>query len=260
MRLISQRGFLVTPDTSEALRELELQAARVPGLKLKIKGVPNYLCSWGGVSQNPGPTGLPPEISMRPTGREIYIEAEIEGQPADPSVVWSLAVPLGFMPWDRYPVSSPTQSVLHYMGPWASLVDFLHGEGRGEAAWPSLCAAAQSDAGKWEGGRDTEISLQANLHRLGIHCGPVDGILGEKTVLAISSLGFQGKPVQEIVSEISVWENPTPNPGEASYGTFAMPGKKVNGFSSGGVRLIKTQSGFSVTAESPGKVTFVVGD
>jgi len=260
MKLVSQRGFQVTPDTAEALRELELQAARVPGLKLKIKGVPNYLCSWEGVTQNPGPTGLPPEVSMRPTGREIYIDSEIDGSPVEPSVVWSLAVPLGFMPWNRYPVSSPTQSVFHYMGPWASIVDFLHGEGQGEAAWPSLCAAAQSSVGKWQGGRETEITLQAQLHRLGIHCGPVDGVVGEKTVLAISSLGLKGKPLREIAEEISTWENPKPEPGETSHGTFTIPGKRVNGFSSGGVRLIRTQAGFSVSADAPGKATFIIGD
>lgn len=263
-RLISQRGTLVTSDTAEALRSLEVAAAKVPGLKLHYGGVPASEASWEGVAQEQGPTGQPPAFSMRPTGREVYLRAELDSGDAFEALVvlWGLAVPLGFVPWNRYPLQSDGEEVFHYLGPWTSLVDYLHGEGRGEWAWPSLCAAAQIDVSKWEGPKAVEISLQAQLHRVGIHCGPVDGEIGPRTLSALRSLGLGTLPLPDACEALRGFSKPSEEPDErTAEGFFQAPAlRKVQGFSSGKVYLNKTRGGWVVTSKGPGRCIFVVGE
>lgn len=263
MNLVSQRGTLVTVDTAEALGRLELEGAKTPGLRINYGGVSAGLCSWEGVGKDPGPTGLPAPLSMRPTGREVYLSVDLpdtEDPLARLAALWGMAVPLGFMPLNRYPVPSPTDDVFHYMGPWASLMDFLHGEGRGEFAWPSLCAAAQSDVGKWEGPKAVERSLQTQLHRLGIHCGPVDGVVGEVTLTALRSLGMSNLTSVEAASALEKFDPPAEESGGSEQtGFFVFEGRPVEGFSSGGLLLTQTRSGYAVTARGPGRLVFLVG-
>jgi hypothetical protein len=263
-QLVSQRGTLLTPDTAEALQRLELEGAKTPGLKIRYGGVSAPLCTWSGVEVDPGPTGLPSHLSMRPSGREVYLSVELPGT-EDPlarlSALWGIAVPLGFMPWNRYPVPGPGDDVFHFMGPWASLVDFLHGEGRGEHSWPSLCSAAQCDVGTWEGPKKTERRLQTQLHRLGIHCGPVDGEIGEVTLTAVRSLGMSGLPSSDAIDALSQLKPPEAisENGEQT-GFFVFEGRPLEGFSSGKLHLSRTRTGYSVTARGSGRVVFVVGE
>ena len=263
MSLVSQRGSVFTPDTAEAIRTLEEAGGRIEGLRLSVSGTPGHNCNWPGVQRDPGPTGLPPEISMRPTGREVYLEVQGSGRTRqeDLALLWGLVVPLGFMPLCRYPLPGPGDQVFHFMGPWAPMVDFLNGEGRGEEAWPSLCAAAQIEVGKWGGGREVERGVQAHLHRLGVPCGPVDGRVGEKTLAALKSMGFGGKPLSDVYLDILGWDAPRaqPSKGEARHGSFAIPGRKVTGVSFGQVYLTRTATGYVVSAEGPGKATFLIG-
>jgi hypothetical protein len=216
---------------------------------------------------NLGTTALPPHLSMRPAGREFEMRTEIldytgpEGgkRAAEISVLWGLAVPLGFIPWQRYPVEGPHDKVFHYLGPWAALVDGLHGEGRGEEAWPSACAAAQVDVGAWDGSMATERMVQAQLHRLGIHCGPIDGIIGNRTAASIKAIGLGGLPLEQVVETIVKMETPDLFTATARRAGQIVVGGDVEAFSSGHVHTTKTSTGYAMTIDGPGRVTLFIG-
>lgn len=218
-----------------------------------------------GVANDPGPTGLPPYLSMRPAGREVYLRVGLEGS-SDPaqelSVLWSLAVPLGFVPWARYPVPGLHETVFHYLGPWAGTVDFLHGEGRGELAWPSACCAAQVAVGAWQGDRIVERSVQTHLHRIGVYCGPVDGEIGEVTLRSLRALGFGGLSLEAALEALSsMAESPvTRSSGEPVVGHFSIKGVRAEAFSSGEVQTTRTRTGFSVTVGGEGRLVLLFGE
>jgi hypothetical protein len=207
---------------------------------------------------------------MRPAGREVYLRAELTDFPgpesmresAEIAAMWSLAVPLGFVPWSRWPVPGPHSRVFHYLGPWAPLGDFLQGEGRGEEAWPSMVAAAQSMAGAWEGTKPTERSVQSHLHRLGIHCGPVDGQVGERTLQSLRALGFAGLPLTRTLEALEKMEAtpPTSGEGERRVGHFSMDGVLPEAFTSGQIHTVKTKTGYAVTVDGSGRLILLFGE
>lgn len=259
--LVAYRNSVVTADTAEALRRLEASAAalQIPDLRIQYSGVHQSSASWAGVEQSPGPTGLPPHLSMRPSGREVYLSLSKFGEPMrELALLWGLAIPLGFHPWSRYPVPGPGQEVFHYFGGLASIVDFFHAEGQGEHAWPSVCAAGQVLAGTWGGDRPLERKIQAHLHRLGVHCGPIDGEVGERTLSCLRALGFGGLPLQDALLKIEKLSPPKPRKLK-THGFLTIP-DPVEGFSSGGVKLTKTPSGFSVFVGGPGRAIFEFGE
>ncbi len=258
--LVAYRNSVVIPEVAEALRKLEAAAAglNIPGLKVRYSGVSREGVSWGETTQNPGPTGLPPQISLRPSGREVYLSLGLPDKAQELALLWGLAIPLGFHPWSRYPVPGLTQEVFHFLGDLAPIVDYFHSEGQGELAWPSLCAAAQVLAGTWEGERTLERKIQAHLHRLGVHCGPVDGEIGERTLGCLRALGFGGVLLVEVLPKIERLQPPKPNIPNTN-GFFTISGTPVQGFSSGGVKLSKTASGFAVYVGGPGRAIFEFG-
>lgn len=264
--LVAYRNSSVTAEVAEALRKLETAAVahEVSGIRISYSGVPARLANWAGVSEDAGPTGFPASLSMRPTGREVYLSLKVDRENQDPmrelALLWGLAIPLGFHPWTRYPVACPGKEIFHYIGDLAPLVDFLHSEGRGDLAWPSLCSAAQVLADTWGGDKLTERKIQAHLHRLGVHSGPVDGDITEETLAALRSLGFGGLPLLEILPRIEKLRPPKISQREKTHGFLTISGGRVEGFSSGGVRLIRTGAGFTVTVNSPGKAIFEFGD
>ena len=261
--LVAHRKSVVTPDTAEALRRLEVVGAERGDIRIQFQGVPQNQCSWQGVAEDPGPTALPSQFSMRPTGREVYLSVKLKDEPANPmkelAILWGLAVPLGFMPWTRYPVPGPRTHVFHYFGPWAKIGDFLHGEGRGELAWPSMCAAAQLEVGTWQGPKPTERSIQSHLHRLGIHCGPVDGEIGRRTLNAMQALGLSKMPLTEAAEALAKMKPPEPENSERNIGFFTMEGN-YEAFTSGAVQATRTQTGYAVAAEGPGRLILLFGD
>ncbi len=261
-KLVAYRSSVVTPDTAEALRRLELVASERGGVRIRYRGVSSDEASWDGVQRDPGPTGLPPHLSMRPTGREVYLSVTTE-EGTDPmrelAILWGLAVPLGFMPWGRYPVPSLHDHVFHFLGPWAIIPDFLNGEGRGEQAWPSVCAAAQCHVARWGGPKPTEHALQAHLHRLGIHCGPVDGNVGERTLSSLKAMGLGGIPIDQALQALCQMGPLTPEKGKRRVGFFTMSGS-VEAFPSGQVHVTRTRAGYAVTADGPGKITLLFGE
>ncbi len=267
-RLVTFRSAVVAPDVPEVMARLERAAVALGGVRLRFKGTKASQTSWEAVSAHPGPTRMPPHLSMRPAGREVSLRAELldykgpeDGRrSAEIAVLWGLAVPLGFIPWQRYPLEGPHDDVFHYLGPWAALVDGLHGEGRGEEAWPSACAAAQSDVGTWEGTMTTERTVQAQLHRLGIHCGPIDGIIGDRTLANVKAIGMGGMAMEDIAEAIVKMIPPrTPEDNERRAGQIVVGGN-VEAFSSGSVHTTRTNTGYAMTIDGPGQVTLLIGE
>ena len=176
------------------------------------------------------------------------------------SALWSIVVPLGFMPWDRYPVPSGTSHVFHYLGPWSTVGDFLHGEGRGDLAWPSMCCAAQIDVGSWGGNHSTERMIQTHLHRLGIHCGPVDGTMGAVTISAMKALGLTGMESAKAAEALVSMAAPPTSKQKRQRGHLVLGGVPMQAFTSGGVHTVETRNGYALSVDGPGRLIVMVGD
>lgn len=265
-KLVQFRKGLLTSDTAEALRHLEMRAAKITDMKfrLKIDCRPPTQMSWDSVREDEGPTGNRPEWSAIPTGREVYLELNFIEDPGDLedqsnrelAILWGLVVPLGFLPWDRYPIQSKTSKVFHYPGPWHPLMDCMLGMGRGEEAWPSFCAAAQADVGSWEGSQSTERFVQAQLHRLGHNCGPVDGLIGQRTETVLRGAGYYGEQlskVSEALSKAQPAEKPT-RVETRGGGHLVVPTDKFSIVSHGQVHTTKTSTGAALDIRGPGRV------
>lgn len=258
MSLVQYRSTLITEDTREAMNRLEQAAAAIEGVKIKYGGVPVAKANWAGVEEDGGPLSLPPAYSMRPTGREVYLGLEgpfekVEGL----SLLWSLAVPLGFVPWHRFPVPGVHDNVFHYLGPWASIGDFLHGEGRGEHAWPSMCCAAQVEVGNWEGPKLVEREVQMHLHRLGVQCGPVDGMLGPRSIASLKALGLGGVELSDVLEQLRPLRPPPTAPRDRNHAHINV-GLPSEVFTSGGIKSMRTPTGYALTIDGPGRAILMV--
>ena len=259
MELLSYRSTVVTEDTRAALGELEKSAAKLESIRVIFGGVPYPLASWAGVREDPGPLALSEPFSMRPTGREVYLSLEGASDRFEAvSLLWSLAIPLGFLPWNRYPMPGDNDDVFHFLGPWRMLGDFLHGEGRGEHAWPSISCAAQSQVGHWEGPKATERKVQMHLHRLGVHCGILDGMIGERTLSALKALGLGGVKLEECLGALEGMDPPKRNPRDRNVGHIVLGGVSAEAFTSGGVHSLRTPTGYSLTIDGPGRMILMV--
>jgi|APSaa5957512535_1039671.scaffolds.fasta_scaffold09794_3 hypothetical protein len=262
-KLHPYRQTVVTPDTYEALCRLERAAHDFDGeISLGYEGVSARDASWQGVEKDAGPLGLAPWMSMRPTGREVYLRIQSKMTPEHKlAVLWGLAVPLGFIPWSRYPVPSSTSHVFHYLGPWDTVGDFLHGEGRGDLAWPSMCCAAQIEVGTWQGTQFVERTVQTHLHRLGIHCGPIDGNIGPVTISAMKALGLGGLEISQVAETLAKMKVPAEKPrDERVQGHVVLGGYPMEAFTTGGVHTVKTRNGYALTVDGPGRLVLMVGE
>jgi len=175
------------------------------------------------------------------------------------AALWGLAVPVGFIPWSRYPLPGPGDDLFHFFGPWRGLYDSLCGEGRGDEAWTSLCAAAQLDVGRWGGDRETERFTQAQAHRLGMPCGPVDGVVGPRTLDALRALGVKGLTLTEAATHLAKLEVPKRRPTERVIGQIVVPGGDIQAVAHGAVALTKTPQGYAMTVDGPGRVIVDLG-
>jgi len=269
--LTHQRGTVIAPDVAERLRLLEVrtQDAWKGKVRIRYTGVPDAAATWDGVRSDPGPTGIAlPELSMRPTGREVYLRAVVSesddfgARAAGIEALWSVAVPLGFVPWNRHPVPGPCDDVFHVPGPWAGLVEAHWAFGEGERAWASLCCASQLDVGRWGGDKVPERTLQAHLHRVGHPCGPVDGVVGERVLAAVRRTPLAGLPVAQAASAAEALPDPTParsNVTGRRTGAVDVPGDDVTATGHGGVRVAKTPRGYALEVDGPGRVVVDVG-
>lgn len=265
IKKVAYRSSQVAPDVVEAMNKLERAAHKRGGVQIVYKAPKDI--SWENLEDNKGPLNLPPHLSLIPAGREVYLDVVLEEYEGPPSmrrehelaVLWGLAVPLGFMPWQRYPTPGPTDRVFHFLGHWGPLLDHLHGEGRGEEAWPSVCAAAQSEVGSWGGGMVMERTLQSHLHRLGIHCGAVDGLVGERTLQAVRALGLGGTELEEVVEIVSHMQSPSLPQTDRKSGHLILGGVESQVFTSGAVSTVQTKAGYAVTVDGPGRLIVMIG-
>jgi hypothetical protein len=127
-------------------------------------------------------------------------------------------------------------------------------------AWASVCAAAQTDVGTWHGPKNVERFIQAQLHRLGLHCGPVDGEVGERTTEALRALGVQGTVLEEAARTLARFKTPTIEPSERRFGQIVLPGDDLTVVTYGKVSTTRTRQGVSLTVDGPGKVILNIGD
>lgn len=267
-RLVQHKRGSVTPDTAAALRKLEQRVASLKAtLRVESRGALEM--SWEKVREGPGPTGLPPEWSAVPTGREVYMRLEItDDQGPSPSrrerelaLLWAIAVPLGFVPYTRYPLPGAHEEVFHFLGEWGLLMDHLLGAGRGEAGWPSFCCAAQIDVGKWEGGRTTERLVQAHLHRVGYNVGPIDGVVGNKTQGALRAANLHSLPMTEAAKRVVEMRPHVPETLERDvHGRITMPDVSFSIHPYGQVRATRTAYGADLQISGPGRVVLDVRD
>lgn len=259
----------MTPDVADRIRLLEvrLQAAWNGRVRLHYSGVASADANWDGVHRNSGPTGIAlPELSMRPTGREVYLRAAVAGsddfrsKAAGIEALWSAAIPLGFVPWNRHPVPGPCDDVFHVPGPWAGLIEAHWAAGEGERAWASLCCAAQIEVGRWSGDRIEERTVQTHLHRVGHPCGPVDGVVGDRTLTALRRTPLAGLPVAQAATAAAALPDPTTIPtGIRRVVALDAPGVDVSASGLGDVRVARTPRGYTVEIGGPGRLVVDFG-
>ena len=87
----------------------------------------------------------------------------------------------------------------------------------------------------------------------------MDGDITEATLSSLRALGFGGKPLQDILPAIENLKLPKTPEGGLTKGYLTISGLCVAGYASGGVRLIRTGSGFSLSVSSPGRAMFDFG-
>lgn len=256
--VVPLRRTMVTPDVAESLQEAEKRALAADCV-LTVGG-PQAL-SWEAVKNDAGPTGCPLHLSMRCTGREIQFKLQRKGSKAlgmaqgDVEALWGLLVPLGWTPWTRYPIAGTIgHDVFHYYGPWRPLYDSLLGEGLGEKAWPSLCAAAQLDVGRWGGDRQVERFVQAQLHRMGHSVGPVDGIIGPRTLACVAAAGIgSGMTLSDLADKLAKSTDAAPVKSSRRRGFLSVDGPHEV-FGTGGISVVRNKQGAAITIDGPGRL------
>jgi len=262
-RLIQYRQAAITSDMAEAMRKLEARAAKLGNVRIQFGGTPKVDMSWERVSEDPGLTGCQPEWSMKPSGREVTLGLQIiddEGEEKtrkerELALLWGLAIPCGFTPWDRYPMPTSTAGLMHYLGPWQVLYDHLLSLGRGEEAWPSLASACQVDAGTWEGPKALERFIQAQLHRNGINVGPIDGMMGEVTTEGLKRTGLLNLPLTETAEKLVTMQPPKPkDPEKQLVGHVVLPDPSFSIVCSGQISSTKSATGAALTIKGPGRI------
>ena len=268
VHLVQHKSGVFTPDTVDALRKLDQRLAKLR-VRLHVSGRPATQMNWTSVREDPGPTGLPPEWSAVPTGREAYLRLEIlKDTEADASrrereiaMLWAVAVPLGLVPYTRYPLPGPHDTVFHCLGEWGILMDNLLGAGRGEAGWPGFCCAAQMDVDKWESNRPTERKVQAHLHRIGFNVGPIDGILGNKTQGALRAASLHSLPLSDVALKIEAMPPRTQEILDRTVqGRIELPDVSFTISPYGQVRATRTVQGAELHISGPGRVVIDVRD
>jgi hypothetical protein len=196
--LIEYKGALLTEDTIAALEEAQKQA-----------DANGWSQANGWFLDLVGPRGVEnPRLldSLVPAGREVRVWMRKEGVSAKDSltILWNLLLPLGFLPMQRFPeIHEPdlgTQWVFYFLGPWNDLYQRLLADDSVTYidAWASVCAAAQIDVGMWRGDKMGERIIQTLLTFIGADLGPVDGVIGPRTLAALDSHGVPEHKVHRI--------------------------------------------------------------
>lgn len=130
-----------------------------------------------------------PGRSWHNAGRaiDVHIEAlRFPGVPADRQLdrLWDIATPLGWRPIIKAPTEGASESWhFEFFGPWARVAAR---RGTEEAA----IAAAQDVANGEVPGEG--LRLQGGLHRAGYDVGEIDGIVGARTLGALTAAAYRG--------------------------------------------------------------------
>ena len=252
-KLVNYKGLLLSEDTAQAM-DLLYQ---------KIEEIGNWtLLLTGPASEK---ADVQEDASLIPAGREVWLKLhnKYEGSPqSDLNALWGLAVPLRFTPLSRYPIADlPSRYVFHYLGPWQPLYDRLLAEGRGHLAWPSVCAAAQVDAGRWKGTRGTERFIQAQLHRIGRNCGAIDGYIGPRTLGALESFGVKRVEVDKLAEELKGMNPPQEAEGSPTNGNLSIPNWELVISTHGGIKVVRSPVGAFFRIDAPGRIVAdVIGE
>lgn len=250
----------VTPDTFDAIRLLRKEfLTRYPDLEFSLT-----LPTW-----EPAIT-----TQMKSSGREVGIQVrepasnplqELTSFPMIP-LMWSLAIPLGFIPFNRYPTPGKGSTLFHYLGPWKRLFHNLVQSGYGNMAWVSVSRACALDAGNWDLEknepwnkdvrlRGLEIFVQAQLHRLGYDVGPLNGIIDQVALNSIKALNLGNTPLQQTAINLANLRTPEEElpTNEPLEGVLHMDGIR-NVQTWGYVSHTLTPQGAYFTAKGPGKI------
>ena len=123
-----------------------------------------------------------------------------------------------------------------------------------------MCVAAQCDVGQWKGDKADERLVQAQLHRLGRNCGPIDGIIGPRTAEAIRSLGLERSSFVEVLWHLIRAQTPKRQAQGKTTGHIVVPGRKVAVTATEGIKMTRTLSGATLVVDQPGRVIVDIGD
>ena len=144
--------------------------------------------------------------------------------------------------------------MFHFLGLWQGLYGVLLAEGRGHLAWPSVCCAAQVDVGAWSGDKEEVRFVQAQLHRLGRNCGPIDGVVGQRTAAAIESLALLRGSLTLVVEHLRVAEPPPSTAGQTGRGHLLLSGCQMVVEGYGGIKAWPMQNGAGIEVSGPGRL------
>jgi len=248
VQLVNFRGTTLTDDTAKAVESLDRKVTE-SGWKLLILG--------------PVPGSEDHNLkSLVPAGREIHLSLERNGDLDTQNILnalWGYAIPLGFTPQRRYPVPGEGDLVFHFYGPWRPLMDRLFAEGRGHLVWPSLCCASLVDVQRWQGDKTVERFIQAQLHRTGHNCGPVDGVIGPRTARAIEALGLPRADLKAVQGHLQGLQDNPPTLIERRTGSVQLPGQKFTLGATGGLKVTRTKTGAALVIDGPGRLVIDVG-
>ena len=167
-------------------------------------------------------------------------------------------MPLGFIPYHRYPLPGVQHCDTYiFYGPWQVLVDRLLAEGSGAWAWESLCRAAAVEVGEEPTeGKGLVRHCQAHLHRLGHNCGPIDGVVTEDVLVGLNAFGVGQLPLGQAAAILAAAPTPVApiSTGEVREGHLHLPGMQVTAAAFGSLAVARAGQGYTLYARGAGRV------
>lgn len=203
---------------------------------------------------------------LAPTGRELCFEMKhIDGFNTNTqdqiNALWGLAIPLGFTPYNRYPLNDSLSFMFHYFGCWQPLMDRILAEGRGNHLWSSLVCACSVDIGLWKGDKTLPRLIQAQLHRVGFNCGVIDGVIGSRTLKCIQSLNLQGQELIDIANTLlSMERRDQPVSDKTTKGFISLPKRQFQVTAYGRVHTVKSNNGVAIESSGGGRLIIDIGE
>lgn len=207
----------------------------------------------------------PIETDLKACGRELCFEMkstqDFETASQDQiNALWGLAIPLGFTPYNRYPLDDSLSFMFHFFGVWQPLMDRILAEGRGHLMWSSLVCASLCDIGEWRGDKFLIRMIQTQLHRIGYNCGVIDGILGSRTLRCIQANNLQNIRLEEVAKLLCEKEKVKANSNNSTKGFISLPNREFQVTCYGRVHTVKNNSGVSIESSGGGRIILDIGE